>query len=158
MALGGWLGSVLVSIVVPLAGRSVASPNVEAFAALAFCAAGFLWRDRTSRGLRRWRWVAVLAGIAGCAAYAANPSSTALFRMRDFYGFYSVTTGNGWRVLFHGRTMHGMQCMEPAWTRTPMAYYYPRSPIGEVFSEFGPQAARVAVVGLGAGTCAAFGR
>jgi hypothetical protein len=158
MALGGWVGALLVSIAVPLIGRNVASPNVEAIVALAFCAAGFFWRDRAALGLRRWRWAAVLAGLAGCAAYAAGPSSTVLFRLRDFYGFYRVTTANGWRILFHGRTMHGMQCMDPAWRRTPMAYYYPRSPIGEVFSEFGPKAAKVAVVGLGAGTCAALGR
>ncbi|MDD5628634.1 MAG: hypothetical protein PHU21_06190, partial [Elusimicrobia bacterium] len=158
VALGGWLGGLLVSVIVPALGRDVASPNVEALVALAFCAAGLWRRERSASGLRRWRWAAVLAGLACCGAYAAGPSAALLFRMRDFYGFYRVTSARGWRILFHGRTIHGVQSLDPAGARQPVAYYHPHSPIGEVFSEFGPRAARVAVVGLGAGACAAFGR
>jgi hypothetical protein len=62
-------------------------------------------------------------------------------------------------VLIHGSTIHGQQIRDPQFRGTPTAYYHRSGPIGQVFQTLGPlgRLRRVALVGLGAGTLAAYG-
>ena len=79
---------------------------------------------------------------------------------RNFYGTHEVTLGrNGIRYLLHGTTIHGAQSTDPAQRREPTTYYSRQGPLGDVMRSL-PDAPgrRVAVIGLGTGSAAAYGR
>jgi spermidine synthase len=76
---------------------------------------------------------------------------------RSFFGIHRVMIdATGQRIrLSHGTVVHGMQSLVASESRLPLSYYHPRGPIGQVFAALRtPQ--RVAVVGLGAGSLAAY--
>jgi len=62
--------------------------------------------------------------------------------------------------LFHGGTLQGQQSLDPALRRQPSTYFTRSGPIGQVFDAIQPRldqaGARVAIVGLGAGTLASY--
>jgi spermidine synthase len=62
-------------------------------------------------------------------------------------------------VLTHGTTLHGRQQKEP-FSGEPLAYYHRTGPLGQLFAADPPAARRAehAVIGLGAGAVAAYGR
>jgi hypothetical protein len=63
------------------------------------------------------------------------------------------------RVMRHGRVTHGEQYMDPAYRRQATAYYCEKSGIGRALRSLqGPQPLKLGVLGLGAGTLAAYGR
>jgi spermidine synthase len=61
--------------------------------------------------------------------------------------------------LLHGNTFHGLQNLDPDRRGAPLAYYHRDGPIGQVFAA-NPRFLndRIAVVGLGIGALAAYGR
>ena len=65
-----------------------------------------------------------------------------------------------YHVLYHGTTIHGKQAVGKDLRGIPTSYYHPSGPVGRVFLRFGQEERmdRVALVGLGAGTLAAYGR
>lgn len=85
---------------------------------------------------------------------------------RNFYGtlrvkdFGDETSLEGTRRLMHGVIMHGEQFLAPARRMEPTTYYGPTSGVGRIINikRDGAKAIRVGVVGLGAGTIAAYGR
>jgi hypothetical protein len=80
---------------------------------------------------------------------------------RSFFGVHRVYTDTtkNLRLLFHGGTMHGVQSLDPARAREPLAYYSRSGPIGQVFEGLRGEAPQsVAVVGLGAGALAGYAR
>lgn len=102
--------------------------------------------------------VMLVAGGLDKLALSAAPGKMT----RSFFGIYAVRPGdNGSRQLVHGTTSHGIQNLgSPDRQRTATAYYAPRSGIGQAMlakQQLFP-AARVAVVGLGAGTLACYAR
>ncbi|WP_030172668.1 fused MFS/spermidine synthase [Spirillospora albida] len=78
-------------------------------------------------------------------------------RERTFFGAYQVKDEGELREFSHGTTVHGTQFRDPARRRVPTSYYARGGPLGDVSTAYGT-ADRVAVVGLGAGTVAAYGR
>jgi len=84
-------------------------------------------------------------------------------RTRSYFGIYTVgQNGDGIgraRILVHGTTTHGIQLLDPRLATWPTSYYAQASGIGIVMraapAMFGP-AARIGVVGLGAGTLACY--
>jgi SAM-dependent methyltransferase len=84
-------------------------------------------------------------------------------RSRSYFGIYTVRDYPEERVrmLSHGTTLHGEQSTDPAKRRSPTTYYGPSSGVGLAFANapalYGP-AARIGVVGLGAGTLACYHR
>jgi SAM-dependent methyltransferase len=88
---------------------------------------------------------------------SASPGMTT----RSFFGIYSIREGrNDSRILGHGTTVHGVQNLgPPERRRLPTSYYGLQSGVGLGLQAtpalFGPRA-RVAVVGLGAGTLACY--
>jgi len=82
---------------------------------------------------------------------------------RSFFGIYSIREGpNNARMLVHGTTVHGVQNLgSPRRERMATSYYATRSGVGLAMAAapdlFGPWA-RIAVVGLGAGTLACYAR
>jgi len=82
---------------------------------------------------------------------------------RSFYGALAVhDRGEGegaYRELRHGSIVHGSQILAPGRTRTTTAYYGEDSGVGWAMQALPAEGARrVAVVGLGVGTVAAYGR
>lgn len=96
--------------------------------------------------------------VAAAAVRAVRIDS--LHRERTFFGVYrvEVTEDGIHHSLFHGTTLHGMQATDPARQSEPLTYYTRTGPFGVAFSKLPnlTPASRVAVVGLGAGTLAAY--
>ena len=113
----------------------------------------------------RLLWLGVSACMA--AVFVANVIAyheNSLLLVRSFYGSLRVVQSphpgpEQTRTLFHGTIQHGAEFMAPDRQRSPTTYYGPDSGIAIVLRECLPTAARrVGVVGLGAGTLAAYGR
>ena len=102
--------------------------------------------------------VMLVAGGLDKLALSAAPGKMT----RSYFGIYAVRPGdNDSRQLVHGTTSHGIQNLgSPERQRMATAYYAPRSGIGQVMlaKQTLFPAARVAVVGLGAGTLACYAR
>jgi SAM-dependent methyltransferase len=101
-----------------------------------------LWLERTFFGVHR-------------VLQFDSPS----FEMLDDAGEMTIYEGT-YRTLVHGTTKHGSQFLDERLRATPTGYFHRTGPIGEVFRALGGDARpdAVAVVGLGAGTLAAYGR
>jgi hypothetical protein len=92
-------------------------------------------------------------------SYAGDPSLIRHME-RNFFGVLSVRVDTSGECLNleHGTTVHGMQSLDPSQRQEPLGYYYRDSPIGQLFSALTPTRAKqpVGVIGLGAGTLAAY--
>ncbi len=160
IAAGGLFGSVLVGLAVPLLGRHIGAVALDWVAVGALAFAAILARDweqispyrKTAAGL------AALALSMAWAVAAAGSRSGTVYNLRNFYGIYSVRDQEGVRSLFHGNTEHGVQFLDPARQNEPLSYYGFSSPLGEAADAFGSGWRSVGVVGLGAGSLAAYGR
>ena len=82
---------------------------------------------------------------------------------RNFYGTLNVTQHGtaeedefARRNLHNGRILHGVQFLQPDKRRVPTTYYAPHSGVGLTLSNLGDGPLRVATVGLGTGTIAAY--
>jgi SAM-dependent methyltransferase len=81
---------------------------------------------------------------------------------RSFFGRYTVVSSEkgAYHALYHGSTLHGAQSRDPAQRRVPLTYYVHEGPLGQLFAGLpkSTRPRRVAVVGLGTGTAAAYAR
>jgi hypothetical protein len=79
---------------------------------------------------------------------------------RTFFGVLRVRAdADGTQhVLMHGNTIHGEQSLDAARRREPRTYYHRSGPIGQVIEAAAEKlhGARIGVVGLGAGSLAAY--
>jgi SAM-dependent methyltransferase len=96
-----------------------------------------------------------IAAVLAAGTLAQNP---AIHTERSFFGAYKVSRSpNGrYHFLTHGNTLHGQQEWDPPSPRA-LTYYYPTGPIGVVLTR-ASRFRSVGVVGLGAGTLAAYAR
>jgi len=169
LALGGALGGVLVGLVAPQVFDDLYELPIG-MCALSLLAMVALLRDRSSLLNGRWATAARLVffalivglGVALARTYWDNAADSRL-TSRNFYGVLNVRdSGEGpeaMRVLAHGTIIHGKQFLEPDRRDWPTSYYGMTSGIGLAILDArsrGPL--RVGVVGLGAGTLAAYGR
>lgn len=111
---------------------------------------------------RPLRFALGLGAVLLAGAVHPGQEGTLLHAERSFFGISRVTrdpTGQ-YHLLMHGTTLHGMQALAPARRREPLTYFHPSGPLGEFFAAAdGPARPRaVAVVGLGAGSLACYGR
>ncbi len=110
-----------------------------------------------------WKRPIRLALGAG-AMYAAmqlvgNANSNILMQDRSFFGMYRVRRIAEYHVLQNGTTTHGGQSRELERRMDPLTYYYKGGPLGDIFATTVQKPVRrVAMVGLGTGTIACFGR
>jgi hypothetical protein len=83
-----------------------------------------------------------------------------IFSGRSFFGVLRVTTDRDSRFhqVVHGSTVHGRQSLDPKQRGEPLAYYHRTGPAGRFFEAFAGKlsGAKVAVVGLGAGSLACY--
>jgi hypothetical protein len=104
-------------------------------------------------------WLAVCIGAAVGARFLSDVRDPrTLYVHRSFFGQYRVNQTVPFTVLQHGSTLHGAQDRTPDRRREPLTYYLRTGPLGAVFTSMGisNQDWRVAVVGLGTGTTAAY--
>jgi len=85
-----------------------------------------------------------------------------VFVERNFFGVEMVKfdPANDAYMLMHGTTNHGMQYCAPEKRELPLTYYGHESPIGQVIQAMQKKHAlrSMAVIGLGTGTLAAYGK
>ncbi len=88
-------------------------------------------------------------------------TAPAVFRDRSFFGLVQVfrLDDGTLTVLMHGTTPHGRQWSDAARRHEPGSYYARTGPMGDLFAQLGDHAPMdVRVVGLGAGSLAAYER
>jgi hypothetical protein len=151
---GGALGGVFVAIAAPALFSAYLELPIAVIGSLLLALP--LVYGVTSRA--RLVRLGVLATAAIVATYYVRPGSSSVARSRNFYGVLNVSDSDGVRTMHNGRTVHGVEFLAPELRDMPASYYGPRSGIGRLFGVLPGARRRVAVVGLGAGTLAAYGR
>jgi hypothetical protein len=108
-----------------------------------------------------------LAALLGIGMILPEGDGRLIHQERTFFGVYRVyrageelNPAGAITSLVHGTTVHGAQFIDPTKASTPLTYYHPDGPIGEVFKLLGPSPAldRVGLIGLGSGALCAYGR
>jgi spermidine synthase len=107
---------------------------------------------------RRLRFGLGVAAILLAAGLFVSEQGRPLYTERTFFGIHRVLLdGSGrFHLLAHGPTLHGVQSLDPAGRRTPLSYYYPTGPAGQIFAALGSSRRNVAAVGLGIGSLACY--
>ncbi len=154
LAAGGALGGSVVGLLAP----ALLNAYYELGIGLALTAAlgALRWRHRRAA----WAMSAALAVV--CALFVvreiSEDQSASRRMLRNFYGTLYTADSGAMRVMFHGGVKHGEQYLDPARRREPTAYYGHSSGIGQLLLELPAGPARIGLIGLGAGTLAAYGR
>ena len=159
---GGAIGGLLVAVVAPLVFNAYYELSVG-LVVLAVLAAVRFW---PLNPIARWASLAMLVAVVACAVYDGTRfKKDVIVSERNFYGVLRVKEygqpGMSFylRRLVHGVIMHGEQYMEGERRHKPTTYYLPTSGIGAAIAAANARGpAKVGVIGLGAGTLAAYGR
>lgn len=167
---GGAIGGLLVGIVAPLVFDDYYELQLSVLAAWGLGLLAIV-TDRTSPffdgGKREYYGgtlgMAALLVIlaAGMGINVAMRRDGVLQRDRNFYGVLAVRqmetgTPDAFVELSNGHTTHGGQFLADMHRRVPMWYYHADSGIGILMRENPDAPRRVGVIGLGAGTLAAY--
>jgi hypothetical protein len=165
VSVGGWLGTALIVLGVPLLLGSLAMAYVDYGVAGLLVLLALAARDaaRSAAGETVPRRAPLLA--AGAAVAMTGILALAAVKLlrdrvdgaRTFYGLYTVKDAGGLRHFQHGSTVHGVEGLSEPARGEPLLYYHRGSPVGRVLTA-SPSRERVAVVGLGIGSLAAYGR
>lgn len=167
---GGALGGIFVGLICPQVFPFYAEMTIGLVCGF-MLAVGVIWDDFWQTALlnRAWKKVAAFCIGFGCllivvrAQFNAYDHEAVLMK-RNFYGVlkvkeYNVGEEDEIRELLNGRILHGSQFKDPLRSRMPITYYDPESGVGLALNRLRRQGPiRVAVVGLGTGTLAAYGR
>jgi hypothetical protein len=105
----------------------------------------------------------VLGAVLLGSGYYTIVSGRTLHRERNFFGALRVARDSEHRMhrLYHGTTIHGIQFRAPDRQCEPLAYYHREGPCGQALDAFNTRpggATNIAVIGLGAGSMAAYSR
>ena len=166
VSLGGALGGLFVGLLAPRLFRDF----YELPLGIAVCALLAWWRLYREPG-ERWGgpfWLALGALSVGALGFMTKEVRQNVredrLTVRNFYGVLrvsqssDVTSDDAKRTLTHGTIMHGEQFLKSERRRWPTSYYGPRSGAALALREAvarGPR--KIGVIGLGAGTLAAYG-
>jgi spermidine synthase len=106
------------------------------------------------------RFAASMAMILLAGTLTESMFGQVVYAARTFFGVNRVRVDqtHGYRTIFHGTTLHGMQSLDPSRSGEPLSYFHRTGPIGQIFASvpLASTAPRVAVVGLGVGTLASY--
>ncbi len=110
---------------------------------------------------RPLRFALAVGAVLIAGHTASSDHGRVLHAERGFFGIHRITTDTEERFfrLVHGNTFHGKQSRDPERRGEALAYYHRTGPMGQVFEsiESFPQN-RIAMIGLGTGALAAYGR
>jgi hypothetical protein len=169
IAVGGWFGGLFVSLFAPcyFTGLYEYLLSVVAIGLI-------LWWLNYREFNKFWRRAHIvvagirlfpLAIIVVLIGFGINKffKSPIQFQHRNFYGTYKIIdtpvseeNKQGLRKLVHGTTLHGSQLLEKENNHIPTSYYFIGGNISNAYSTI-KVPRRIAVMGLGSGTAAAFG-
>jgi spermidine synthase len=111
---------------------------------------------------RPLRFALGLTAFFVASTYHVSSLENVIFSDRSFFGVYRTVEQGTDRVhvLFHGTTIHGAENFGPGAVLQPTSYYHPNGPAGQVFKalQADKSPGKVAVVGLGSGAMACYGR
>jgi SAM-dependent methyltransferase len=160
LSLGGALGGIAVGLVAP----RVLTSYYELGAGYVITA---LLAARVLRERRAWR-LGALGLATACAVFLAiqvhDDRQDARLMARNFYGTLQSLDAhrddprNDVRQLYHGSVKHGEQYLLASRSAEPTTYYGPTSGIGRAILARNGAARKIGLIGLGAGTLAAYGR
>ena len=167
IAAGGALGGVFVALIAPELFTEFTEYPIGLAGA---CLLGFVGWLRTG-ALAQWTtrnfavriplMALLVGGLTSIVAIATN-NSPAIESVRNFYGILrvkeNIDSNGAYRMLTHGAIRHGFQYLRGAKTAWPTSYYGPHSGAGVVLNTLAKPGRRVAIIGLGTGTLAAYGR
>jgi len=170
VSIGGAIGGIFVNLVAPL----IFNGYWEFFVGLAMTVAILLTVLRAERSAEqtsidlaaRARFVfTVFALVTVLLAVLDASFSGALFSRRNFYGVIRVRelvpdgASSPAYVMSHGITAHGLQFIDPALRSLPTTYYVPEAGAGLAILNHprNGEGLRVGMLGVGAGTLAAYG-
>jgi SAM-dependent methyltransferase len=158
---GGAIGGLLVAVVAPLVFKGYYELGAALVAAALLAAIRFAPLGR----IARYASLAVLLGVAAGAVYDGfSDQKDVRLASRSFYGVLRVKEygvpgdESELRRLVHGTIMHGEHYMHERFRRQPTSYYEPTAGIGAAILSRQDRPVRIGVIGLGAGTIAAYGR
>lgn len=162
IAFGGALGGACVGLIAPRLlpmywefeiGQALGI--VAILAAVAIDQSGPLYRFKPA-----WAWlligVALLLWAETSRWTMARQIDNTLMHTRSFFGVTRVKENDVERWIVHGTTTHGLQLLDPDTRNQPVSYYGPSSGIGRVLASQAENR-HIGVLGLGAGTIAAWG-
>ena len=168
IAAGGVLGGVFVALIAPRVFTEFHEYPISLSAACLLGLVGWLRSGAWSRWTRSNFAIRIpitalmLGGISALIAASLPGAVPALASWRNFYGILRVSDlrdDNGpLRALTHGRIKHGSQYLDPAWRDRPTSYYGPHSGVAMALNALPESPRGIAVIGLGTGTMAAWGR
>ncbi len=159
LSLGGALGGLLVGVAAP----RLLPGYFELPLALIGCAFLMLMVIE----YRAWRftaaaaWIVAIMVILAAVTFMESYAEATRTMVRNFYGGLRVTeqgtgTKDEARTLVHGTVIHGKQFMQPERRRERITYYGPGSGVGLALKALRRSPLRVGVIGLGAGSLAAY--
>lgn len=172
ISLGGALGGVSVALLSPLLFPIHLEYLISVLLTVLLVLVGHA-KDQQSpmfQGRLKAAWVLcalVVLGSIGVGSYGVyRDTSSAIYVSRNFYGVFRVEqtvpqteTESIARILFSGTTNHGFQLLSANWADRPTSYYGPNSGLGmtmDVTEKNGGR--RIAVLGLGTGSVAVYGK
>jgi hypothetical protein len=170
LSLGGVIGGLFVGLMAPYVFKSYFELPVSlGFCGLLACLAALEEPGQTlAESARSVAGIALFAGWFGLCLFLGRTMNDAVkgYRVvqRNFYGGLRVREADagkweGYRSLLHGSINHGEQWTHPNRRRELLSYYCADSGIGQAMKLRQPDVPhKVGVMGLGAGTMAAFGR
>ena len=167
VSIGGALGALMVSVVAPL----LFSTYLETAIALLIAALLFVPVAQATHPFLQWVAVLLAIGVVGTGGwFVKQERNNAIEVTRNFYGVLKVKsyddigTENYLVRLVHGAILHGEQYPHEKWRHQPTTYYTPTSGFGRAVNaerEMAPRTnnkQRIGMIGLGAGTVAAYCR
>ena len=159
ISFGGALGAVFVGLIAPHAFSAIYEFPLS-LVVTALLAAAALWSEGW---ITRALWItAAIAMVVVLGRNIRSYRKDAILTVRNFYGALRVKEFHDWLkqpyyTLYNGRIEHGAQFLNPPQNLWPTTYYGPKSGIGLALDYYGGVPTRIGVVGLGAGTLAAYG-
>ena len=168
IAAGGVLGGVFVALIAP---RVFTEFNEYPIGLAAACLLGYagwlrsgamaLW-TKHNFAVRIPLMALLIGGLGGVIAINLSGAQPIVGKWRNFYGILRVADlpdpKGAMRELTHGRIKHGSQYLEQAKRDQPTSYYGPHSGVAMALNALPEGPRRIAVIGLGTGTMAAWGR
>ena len=161
LSLGGALGGIAVGLLAP----NVFTGYFELPVGLLFCSLLILLlnyrRGWIMRGLSSALVIGVIVAGVKCVI---DYSDYSLLNSRNFYGVlrvkeYSKGKETEHRSMVHGTINHGIQFTAPDRQMRPLTYYSSTSGVGRAVTTFQKMGAvKVGIIGLGAGSLAAYSR
>jgi hypothetical protein len=110
---------------------------------------------------RSWLFGLAIPGVMVLGLFLHTSPGKVVYRDRSFFGVFRVVRDEEDQrmLLYHGSTLHGVQSLRPEHRHQPLSYYYHTGPLGQLLATRTIYPDReVAIVGLGTGTIAAYGR